>query len=361
MDNHESYIRKCFELALNGAYHASPNPLVGALIVKNNKILSEGFHFKRGEDHAEVNAIKKLADLSLAKGATLYCNLEPCCHTDKLTPPCSDLIIKSGIKKVVIANLDSNPAVAGRGVEKLQAAGIEVIVGILEDEGSKLNEAFFKRIKTGKPFVHLKWAQSLDGKIALNDGQSKWITNQTSRQISHQIRLKSDAIISCAGTVRADNPVLSARYLDWPEKNIPRFIVSNSGNLNKDLNIFSHKPELTTILSSNSNVSDDQYGLSKHQFFNSASKIKPISIIEYLSENFDFNQIMIEAGSTLTSLFLQAGLFDRISVFIAPKLLGGSKGISDSYALDKLENCYKFKQVEWNNLQGDLYFTALKG
>jgi diaminohydroxyphosphoribosylaminopyrimidine deaminase/5-amino-6-(5-phosphoribosylamino)uracil reductase len=170
------FMKHCFYLAEKGRGMTSPNPLVGCVIVQNDEIVATGYHRKAGLAHAELDAIENTqANL---KGATLYCNLEPCCHTNKKTPPCAQRIILENISKVVIANLDPNPYVAGRGVELLRKNGIEVITGVLEEEGEKLNEIFFKNMREQKPFVHLKIAQTLDGKIATNTGSSQWITNE---------------------------------------------------------------------------------------------------------------------------------------------------------------------------------------
>ena len=227
--NFEKYMHMTLELAKKGAGLVSPNPLVGAIIVKDNEVIAQGYHKKVGLAHAEVDALNNAT--APVDGATLFCNLEPCCHTNKRTPPCAPQIIEAGIKKVIIANLDPNPEVAGKGVKLLQDHGIEVVTGILEKEGQQLNEIFFTHITKGKAFVELKMAQTLDGKMASMSGDSKWITSEESRKLVHQHRLNYDAIVVGANTARFDDPSLTVR-LDkvWPKK---RLILSKSGNYHR--------------------------------------------------------------------------------------------------------------------------------
>ncbi len=203
------YIRRTLRLAARAQGMTSPNPMVGAVIVKNGIILSEDYHRKPGTLHAEALAIATAGEE--AKGSTLYVNLEPCCHTEKRTPPCAKTIIHAGIKRVVIGMTDPNPKVSGKGIAELQDAGIEVTSGILENEAKKLNEAYTKYITTKKPFVTLKVAMTLDGKIATPEGQSKWITGEQARKKVHTLRSHVDAIMTAIGTVKADDPQLTVR------------------------------------------------------------------------------------------------------------------------------------------------------
>ena len=207
--NDEWYIRRTLRLAARAQGMTSPNPMVGAVIVKNGEILSEDYHRKPGTLHAEALAIATAG--KEAKGSTLYVNLEPCCHTEKRTPPCAKTIIHAGIKRVVIGMTDPNPKVSGKGISELKDAGIEVTSGVLENEARKLNEAYTKYITTGKPFVTLKVAMTLDGKIATPEGQSKWITGEQARKKVHTLRSRADAIMTAIGTVKADDPQLTVR------------------------------------------------------------------------------------------------------------------------------------------------------
>ena len=201
-------MRRALELAERGRGYVEPNPLVGAVIVRDDQVVAEGWHQRFGEAHAEIDALAMAADK--ARGATLYVTLEPCCHHGK-TPPCTDALIRAGIKHVVAAMLDPFAQVAGKGVELLRAAGITVETGLCEQEARSLNAPYLKLLATGKPYVHAKWAMSLDGKIATRSGDSRWISNEASRKRVHELRGRMDAIIVGIGTVLADDPLLTAR------------------------------------------------------------------------------------------------------------------------------------------------------
>jgi diaminohydroxyphosphoribosylaminopyrimidine deaminase/5-amino-6-(5-phosphoribosylamino)uracil reductase len=203
------FMKRALLLAGRAKDKTSPNPMVGALLVKKGRIISEGYHKKAGTPHAEVIAIDEAG--AEASGSTLYVSLEPCCHKDKRTPPCTEKIITSGIKKVVISMKDPNPKVSGKGIAELEKAGIQVISGILEAKARKLNEAYVKHITTGMPFVILKIAMTLDGKIATPTGESKWITGEKARKMVHRLRGSVDAVMTAIGTVKADNPLLTCR------------------------------------------------------------------------------------------------------------------------------------------------------
>ncbi|PNX52112.1 MAG: riboflavin biosynthesis protein RibD, partial [Thermoplasmata archaeon M9B2D] len=203
------FMKRALRLARKAEGHTSPNPLVGAIIVKDDTIIAEGYHKKAGLPHAEAEAIQK-ATKSL-EGSTLYVTLEPCCHTDKRTPPCTSAIISSKIKRVVVAMIDPNPKVSGKGIKILQEAGITTNVGVLEEPARRLNEFYIKFIRTRVPFVILKTAMTLDGKIATPEGESKWITSEKSRDLVHRYRGRVDALLSAIGTVQADNPRFTTR------------------------------------------------------------------------------------------------------------------------------------------------------
>ena len=202
MEENAKYIKRCFTLAEKGSGFVSPNPMVGAVIVKNDNVIGEGVHQKYGEAHAEVNAINSAKED--VGGATLYCNLEPCVHEKKQTPPCVPLIIDKKIKKVIISNLDPNPEVSGKGVEELKKAGVEVETGILEEEGTELNKFYFKFVNQKQTYITLKLAQSLDGKISLNKKEQTWFTGEESRKFVHQLRSQYDAVLVGAKTIKAD-------------------------------------------------------------------------------------------------------------------------------------------------------------
>ncbi len=246
--NDSDYIKQCFELAKKGAGLVSPNPLVGAVLVKSGQIIGRGFHKKYGGNHAEVNAIKNSKE-DIA-GSTLYCNLEPCCHTNKQTPPCVPLIIQKKIKRVVICNLDPNKEVKGKGVEQLRKAGIEVITSILENEGKELNKFYFKYVNEKLPYVTLKIAQSIDGKIGISKKIQTWLTGKKSIKYVHKLRSEYDAVLVGAGTIKSDNPLLTVREVSG--RNPIRIIVDGKLSISqlnqKYLN--SKDPEKTWIFTS---------------------------------------------------------------------------------------------------------------
>ncbi|MBI3192960.1 MAG: bifunctional diaminohydroxyphosphoribosylaminopyrimidine deaminase/5-amino-6-(5-phosphoribosylamino)uracil reductase RibD, partial [Ignavibacteriae bacterium] len=227
------YIKQCLTLARKGAGSVSPNPMVGCVIVKNGKVIGTGYHQKFGEPHAEVHAINSAKES--VNGATVYVNLEPCNYFGK-TPPCTKLLIKSKIKRVVVGMLDPNLKVSGKGINQLQKAGIEVIAGVLEDEAKKLNEAFTKYIQTNRPFVTLKIAQTLDGKIADKNRKSQWITGAASLKYVHQLRVENDAVLVGAGTIKADDSLLTVREVEG--RNPIRIIIDGNFNVSEDARIF---------------------------------------------------------------------------------------------------------------------------
>ena len=239
----EIFMKKALTLAARGRGRTSPNPMVGAVIVKSGKIIASDYHKKAGGPHAEILVLKTAG--KRAKGATLYVSLEPCCHTDKKTPPCTRAIIRSGIKKVVAAMIDPNPKVSGMGLKELRKAGIETVSGIMEKEALKLNEAFIKHITAKEPFVILKIAQSLDGKIATAKGESRWITGEKAREYVHRLRNEVDAILVGIGTVKKDNPSLDCRIKGG--RNPYRIIVDSRLDISLNAKVLKHRDNKTII------------------------------------------------------------------------------------------------------------------
>lgn len=355
---------RAIELAEKGKGYVSPNPLVGAIIVKHRKILAEGFHHKYGDNHAEVDAINKLDDSQLI-GSTLIVNLEPCSHYGK-TPPCVDLIIQKKIKKVIIGMEDPNPLVAGKGIKKLKDAGIEVITGIEEEKSKWLNRAFIKYITTKIPYIVLKSAQSLDGKIALTTGESKWITSFESRKYVHQLRAELDAVLVGKNTVKYDNPSLDVRYIDGRN---PKKIILDS-NLELDLNykIFNENLEDDVILCHSEKVEN----LKKIQLLNKKgikllackvdryNKINLLNCLKQLYEKFNIGSILVEGGSEIFSSFVKNNLVDEIHLFIAPIIIGKGQNSFDNLMIKKLNEAKRFKIKDFNNLQDDLHIILTK-
>ena len=318
----ETYIRRTLALARRAEGMTSPNPMVGAVLVKQGRTIAEGYHQKAGTAHAEVIAIEK-AGMDAA-GSTLYVSLEPCCHKDKRTPPCTEKIIAAKIKRVVVSLKDPNPKVSGKGIEELTRAGIEVVSGILEEKARHLNEFYIKHITSRSPFVILKVAMTLDGKIATPDGESKWITGEKARKEVHRLRGKVDALLTAIGTVKADNPLLTCRT--GRMKNPVRIILDPDLEIRENANVLTCPPG--TIL-----VASDRSSKKKQ----AQLRERGVTIIEHGSSRVDLQWLMkklgadgiisvlIEGGSSLASSCLEAGIVDKVMFFVAPKIIGGER------------------------------------
>lgn len=342
----EELIRKTLEIARQGQGNTWPNPLVGAVIVKNGRIIGEGFHRAHGQAHAELAALENCTESPA--GATIYVNLEPCCHTNKMTPPCAQRLIVEKIKKVVICNLDPNPAVNGKGVELLRSHGIEVEHGILEDEGEKLNEAFFFAQRNKRPFVHLKLATTLDGKISMPSGESQWITNEKSRRLVHEMRSVHQGIIVGAETVRKDNPKLSVRLAEYSGKQPYRIVFTKSGKLPATAYLFTDElREKTLVYSQNKLIMDFP-----------STQVRDLS--EALQDLFEkkFMNLMLEGGSTLASAFLSEKLINRVSLFMNSSFLGDGKSALGNFGLTELNQRPRLKQLESRWIEDDLFITG---
>jgi len=301
---HEKYIKRCITIAKNGLGTTRPNPMVGSVIVHKGKIIGEGFTSMYGGNHAEVNAINSVKDKSDLNEATLYVTLEPCSHFGK-TPPCSDLIVRNSIPKVVIGCMDTNKSVAGKGIEKLISSGIDVTVGVLEDECKKLHKRFFTFHNKKRPYIILKWAETSDDFIApkiKNDLKPVWISNKYSRQIVHKWRAEEQAILVGGATVLNDNPSLTVR--NWTGINPIRIVIDNKGNLPNNKNVFNK--EAKTILISNKQINFSM---------NPAEQI----CNELFKEG--ITSVIIEGGSKTLLLFLNENLWDEARVFVGKHLL----------------------------------------
>ena len=338
----KTYMRRALQLARKGSGHVSPNPMVGAVIVKNGEIIGEGYHQKFGQAHAEVNAIES-ANKSV-QGAILYCTLEPCCHMDKKTPPCAQRIVKEGIARIVIASQDPNPKVSGMGVTLMKKAGIAVTAGILNEENRELNRFFFKYMMTGLPYVTVKIAQTLDGKIALIKNEQTWITNQKSQKLVHRWRARYDAVLVGANTIRIDDPELTVRKIRG--RNPKRIILSGSLNLEKSAKVFTGKYAAnTTILTTVSDKTHiyNKWSRSGVNIFQIAASGNVINSIVRKLAALEITSVLVEGGQQVFSQFIASGLTDEIQIFIAPKMFGrgitafvnGSDLILEEYYLYK--------------------------
>jgi diaminohydroxyphosphoribosylaminopyrimidine deaminase/5-amino-6-(5-phosphoribosylamino)uracil reductase len=323
MTDDERWMWRALQLVERGRGHVEPNPLVGAVVVRDGVNVGEGWHEKFGGPHAEVNALAAAGDA--ARGATLYVTLEPCCHHGK-TPPCTDAILRAGIQRVVAAMMDPFPEVAGKGIDRLRSAGVGVDVGQWDEVARDLNRPYLTLLRLGRPHVHAKWAMSLDGKIATRTGQSKWISGEASRRIVHELRGRMDAIIVGAGTVRADDPLLTARPPG--PRTAARIILSGSGSLPTDCRLLQSVVEAPIILAvPDGRIADKPHGC---QVLELPTRDGRPSVADLLAElgRRRMTNVLVEGGSAVFGSFRDAGLIDEVHVFVAPKLIGGKGALS---------------------------------
>lgn len=308
---HEKYIQRCIELAKNGLGTTYPNPMVGSVIVYNDMIIGEGWHKKAGEPHAEVNAINSVKDKSLLQKATIYVSLEPCSHFGK-TPPCCDLIIKNKIPNVVIGSVDPNIKVAGNGIKKLMEAGINVTVGILENECNELNKRFFTFHEKKRPYIILKWAESPDGFIApLTKSEQKpvWITNEFSRQLVHKWRSEEQAILVGTQTVIDDNPKLDVR--DWRGNNPVRIVLDQNNRISKDSHIFNNQAKTIVFSKSTASINKENGNFEVINFGQNIAQ----QVVQTLYQH-QIQSVIIEGGQQTLQTFIDENLWDETRIFI---------------------------------------------
>jgi diaminohydroxyphosphoribosylaminopyrimidine deaminase/5-amino-6-(5-phosphoribosylamino)uracil reductase len=308
---HEKYMGRCIQLAKNGLGTTYPNPLVGSVVVHGGKIIGEGWHYKAGQPHAEVNAIASVTEPNFLKEATLYVSLEPCSHFGK-TPPCADLIIRSGIKKVVIGSLDPNPQVAGRGIKKLMEAGCEVIVGVLENDCAELNKRFFTFHTKKRPYIFLKWAQTADGFIApkpetRNEKKPVWISNVFSRQLAHKTRAEEQAILVGTNTVLQDNPSLTVR--DWGGENPLRIVVDRELKIPESFSAFDASAP-TLVFTEKDAANKGTITFEKIDFAASV----PAQICNSLFRR-NIQSVIVEGGAQILQTFIDENFWDEAHIF----------------------------------------------
>lgn len=349
------FMKLCLRLAAKGKGYVSPNPLVGAVVVKEGRIVGKGYHPYYGAPHAEVFALQEAKEN--ARGATLYVNLEPCAHYGK-TPPCTKEIIKAGIKRVVIGMKDPNPLVNGKGIEELKEAGIEVETGILIEEASRLNEAYVKFITKGIPFVILKMAQSLDGKIATRTGESKWITGERARKFVHRLRAQCDAVLVGAGTVIADDPSLSA----YGEGRDPaRVVLDGKGMVPPSAKVFSEGVKRFVFTSSS--ASPDWLKELKDRgvevIISGKGKVPIIEVLKELAKR-GIASLLVEGGGETSACFLEAGVVDKIYFFISPIIIGGrdAKTSVEGKGCQNLREAIKLNNLKIRKIGEDILIEA---
>ncbi|MFB3897086.1 MAG: bifunctional diaminohydroxyphosphoribosylaminopyrimidine deaminase/5-amino-6-(5-phosphoribosylamino)uracil reductase RibD [bacterium] len=357
----ERYMLRALQLAKRGYGLTSPNPMVGAVLVRNHSIVGQGYHHYAGSDHAEIIAMNQAGNK--AKGATLYITLEPCCHYGK-TPPCTDRIIRAGITRVVAASIDPNPIIFGKGISRLKQAGIKVEVGLKESESKKLNEPFFKYIRTDLPFGILKLGMSLDGKIATSTGESRWITSTQSREYVHHLRAGVDAILVGENTVIQDDPELTVRIPKYQGKQPTRIIVCNRGEIPLSARIFKTSIAKTILVMPNR---IPQYRQKKYR-----NAGIPLLIIPGKNNRVDIKKlfftlgqeqllsVLIEGGSGIAWSCLSAGVIDKLIFFLAPKLIGGKEAPSTigGVGIKKLNQAVQLNEVQVERIGEDIKIEA---
>lgn len=322
IEQHKHYMLRAIQLAKKGSGYTSPNPMVGAVIVKNGMIIGQGYHQTYGEAHAEINALRQCKED--AKGATLYVTLEPCSHTGK-TPPCAYAIIEAGISKVFVGMEDPNPLVAGRGLALLEEAGIDVICGICEKETKELNRIFIKYITTGRPYLTMKSAMTLDGKVASVTGDSQWITGEESRAYVHKLRHQVSAIMVGVGTVLVDNPRLTTRLPEGDGKNPLRVILDSKARTPINAALIDQEGE-TLVMVTREAPPDKIRQLRQRgvevEVMTHAEGINLDEVMTSLGKR-GIDSVLLEGGGRVNASALEAGSVDEVMIFIAPKIIGG--------------------------------------
>ena len=322
--NDEDYMRRAIALAKKGEGWVNPNPMVGAVIVKNGRIIGEGYHQKCGEPHAERNALASCTEPP--EGAALYVTLEPCCHYGR-TPPCTDAILESGIAKVVIGSGDPNPKVAGKGAALLKAAGVDVEEGFLKEECDRLNPVYFHFIQTGLPYLVLKYAMTLDGKTAAVTGASRWVTGETARRDVHRLRNRYSGIMAGLGTVLADDPLLTCRLTNG--RNPTRILCDSRLRLPLDSQICRTAKEVPTIMAAAAADGDKKARLEemgvKVLTIPEKDGMVDLPILMQRLGKLEIDSILLEGGGQLSYSALKAGLVQEVYAYVAPKIFGGAE------------------------------------
>lgn len=356
----EMFMREALRIARNAEGRTSPNPLVGAVIVRDGIIVAEGWHRKAGTPHAEVHALRMAGDL--AKGATLYVTLEPCAHVGR-TGPCAVAVRDAGIRRVVVAMSDPNPLVAGKGIQILRDAGVEVTVGVCEAEARQLNEVFLHWITTGRPFVVLKTAMTLDGKIATASGASKWITGEAARLRVHELRDRYDAILAGIGTALADDPSLTTWLPDRTGKNPVRIIVDSNARLPLTSNVVTDGQAQTIVAVTEAAPEERVAALRAHGVdvltCGTGSHVDLVQLMQELGRR-EIASVLVEGGGTVNFSLLAAGLVDKVHAFVAPKIVGGrtAKTPVEGEGFAQLADSVQLTQLTAESVGGDVLLTG---
>lgn len=367
--DHE-FMAEALRLAEKGLYTTHPNPRVGSVVVNDGRIVGRGFHRRAGEPHAEVMAIREAG--AAARGATCYVTLEPCSHHGR-TPPCADALIEAGVARVVASMQDPNPEVSGQGIERLREAGIAVDVGVLEAQARALNPGYVRRISGGLPYVRCKLAMSLDGRAAMRDGTSKWITSELARRDAQFLRARSDAILTGSGTTRFDDPSLNVRLKpgDFPcelsEDEVPqplRVVLDSNLRMSTDARMLA-LPGKTVILCTRYDPSRagklERAGGQVIEIQDTDGRIFLRDALVYLGDR-DVNEVLIEAGPTVAGQALKEGVIDEIVIYVAPHLMGDdARGLFHLPWIRKMEDRIPLEIREMRQIGDDLRITAVPG
>ncbi len=354
--NDEQWMKRALRLAEAAKGRTSPNPMVGAVLVKRDKIVGEGFHARTGEAHAEIVALRQAGNK--AKGAVLYINLEPCTHYGR-TPPCVPQVIRAGVKRVVIGMEDPNPVVNGKGIEALKKVGLDIKVGVLEKECRRLNEAFCKYILEKQPFVTLKVAATLDGKIATRNGDSKWISGEASRRFVHKVREQVDGVLVGVGTILRDDPLLTARRKEGREPY--RIVLDSRLKIPEEAKIFEHSPSevilATTELAPHEKVERmERRGVRVFIMNSKEGRVDLRSCLAKLAEIGVMN-LLVEGGSQVNGSFLDEGLIDKFLFFLSPRFMGDPQaiGIFGGKGVSNLHEAVALKEIKTKRFGEDIF------
>jgi len=362
MNVDELFMKKVLRLARRGLGATSPNPVAGALAVKNGHIVGSGYHKRAGAPHAEIEALSRAGER--ARGSTLYVNLEPCNHYGR-TPPCTKAILDNGVRRVVVGMADPNPDVSGGGCEFLRSRGVEVKCGALEEECARLNEVYVKFVTKGKPFVILKGALTLDGWMATRKGNSKWITNERSRKFVHTLRKRADAIMVGVETIIADNPLLRPYLLRGSHREPVRIIADTNLRIPLDSSVLNGGTSALTIMAAGSNVSSTKRkrleGLGA-RVINCQMRDGRIDLADLLDKlrEMSITSVLVEGGGTLFGSIIREGLADKFYIFLAPKILGGDNGVpfTRGAGCDIIENCLTLRVSMVRRFDDDIMIEA---
>ncbi len=358
----EEYMRRAFTLALTARGRTRPNPLVGAVVVREGQVVGEGYHARAGAPHAEVMALQAAGEE--ARGATLYVNLEPCCHYGR-TPPCTEAVVQSGITDVYVAIPDPNPQVGGRGIQRLQEAGVRVRLGLLAAEATRLNEYFLKYIQTGRPFVLLKMAMSLDGKIATRTRESQWITGEEARRRVQELRNEVDAVLVGIDTVLADDPQLTVRLPGLDDRQPLRVVVDSAARLPLHARIIAPTTAGQTLLFTGAAASPEKvqalraHGVEVITLEDVSSRIPLGPVMDTLGKR-EIMSLMIEGGAEVAAAAVEEGLVDKVVFFVAPRLIGGrdAPSLLGGRGVASLSQAWRVHRLEIERLGSDLLISG---